>query len=839
MSLIAWYELKEDSLDKSSYQNHITEHNNIQWLSSGSIKYSYFNNSYMKIPDADYLNTNGPYLNKTISVIFNPQDIHTQQVIFKQGRTTIGLLIYIYDRYLYIGGYNIEPQHDWRGSYFSAIIQPNKWYNAVLQLENAQFLKGFLNGKFLGQDDATPLGDHTEIYIGKNNISRFHTDFSISDNSDYFFNGSIIDLKYYNNILNQKFLTQYSKSMLPTTKIVTPKQYRSVEAHKQRIYQFNDTDKNVYLSRDVSYLINSMGNDVVLDGLNINKLEINTTNIEVELNNGILIQDSTLVRINEDIALTVEIQGYGHYVIYTEYSFSESYESNPFRIIIDYLTESLFWDINKNRIVLAVINYTEDEFKIDDKFDITLQDKLYYIRGINNFDFVNVMYDMNRHYNVFTISGSSLIDPDADDYGNIDNQYYSNTVFARNGNLIFMDTYPYYDPRYLINHPVLTDFGNNQFYDIFLENGNLLITNTDQNSKNNPTIKDIGEHFQFLQNEYKMSAHEYNVFLTPPAGQYSLCKSDLYIQDSNIINENTLSGPASNYGYTCGGYNVMQYSYITRIDFSLDAGQAEYKSNMLGSKYGCCANNSSQYGYICAGQYSNISTVYPIKSINRFLFPFDTSNVTSQTQLRDNRLSACSNNSSINGYVCGGENRNDIERYSFPLNYGTTEYNLTLTFNSENSSSHNCSYYGYVVGGKIDDDINRHSFSLQDGIADSYVSLNQTRYNICGNNSSQYGFICGNYQQLNNNIRKFLFITGSQTNITNDIVNKQHQSANNSTLYGYISCGQIVDSLIINNDISKFDFSLDNAILEQYCVLNESKYSTCSNDGVDFVTMLK
>jgi len=69
----------------------------------------------INIPDSAYINiTNGPFPNRTVMAVFKCDDVTKQekQTIFDEGGRTRGLVIYIFDGEVYVGGWN-RGEYNW------------------------------------------------------------------------------------------------------------------------------------------------------------------------------------------------------------------------------------------------------------------------------------------------------------------------------------------------------------------------------------------------------------------------------------------------------------------------------------------------------------------------------------------------------------------------------------------------------------------------------------------------------------------------------------------------------------------------------------------------------
>ena len=72
----------------------------------------------IKIPDSNRINTGGPFPKRTVAALFNCDDVNKgqKQVIFEEGGRTRGLVIYVFDGKLYVGGWN-RAEYNWNGEW--------------------------------------------------------------------------------------------------------------------------------------------------------------------------------------------------------------------------------------------------------------------------------------------------------------------------------------------------------------------------------------------------------------------------------------------------------------------------------------------------------------------------------------------------------------------------------------------------------------------------------------------------------------------------------------------------------------------------------------------------
>ena len=91
------------------------------------------------IPDSNHINIGGTWQNRTIKAIFNCTDVSKKgaQTIFEEGGRTRGLVIYVFDGELYVGGWN-RSEYNWNGAWISTSIRSNRWYEVALILRDTK-----------------------------------------------------------------------------------------------------------------------------------------------------------------------------------------------------------------------------------------------------------------------------------------------------------------------------------------------------------------------------------------------------------------------------------------------------------------------------------------------------------------------------------------------------------------------------------------------------------------------------------------------------------------------------------------------------------------------------
>ena len=150
----------------------------------------------IKIPDSADINTGGPYTDRTIAALFNCDNVgidDRKQVIFEEGGRTRGLVIYVYDGKVYVGGWN-RAEYNWNGEWISADVKSKRWYHVGLVIRNASGkvekdkFEMWLDGKRIAQEKGGQLHAHgDDIGIGFTNQNAvYHDEGGSGTNIDWF-----------------------------------------------------------------------------------------------------------------------------------------------------------------------------------------------------------------------------------------------------------------------------------------------------------------------------------------------------------------------------------------------------------------------------------------------------------------------------------------------------------------------------------------------------------------------------------------------------------------------------------------------------------------------------
>ncbi len=150
----------------------------------------------IKIPDSADINSAGPYTNRTIAALFYCDDVgidDRKQVIFEEGGRTRGVVVYVFDGKVYVGGWN-RAEYNWNGEWPSADVKSKRWYHVGLvirdaagKVENKKF-EMWLDGKRIAQEKGGQLHAHgDDIGIGYTNQNAvYHDDGGSGTNIDWF-----------------------------------------------------------------------------------------------------------------------------------------------------------------------------------------------------------------------------------------------------------------------------------------------------------------------------------------------------------------------------------------------------------------------------------------------------------------------------------------------------------------------------------------------------------------------------------------------------------------------------------------------------------------------------
>lgn len=176
----------------------------------------------IKIPDSADINSAGPYTNRTIAAYFNCDDVgidSRKQVIFEEGGRTRGLVIYVYDGEVYVGGWN-RAEYNWNGEWPSAEVKSKRWYHVGLVIRNASGkvekdkFEMWLDGKRIAQEKGGQLHAHgDDIGIGFTNQNAVYHDEGGSGTNIDWFEGLIDEVIVYGSAFNEADFRKASQGL--------------------------------------------------------------------------------------------------------------------------------------------------------------------------------------------------------------------------------------------------------------------------------------------------------------------------------------------------------------------------------------------------------------------------------------------------------------------------------------------------------------------------------------------------------------------------------------------------------------------------------------------------
>lgn len=157
---------------------------------------------FVAISDSDDINL-GIQDERTIALDFIANDVSGRQVLYEEGAGVRGLVIYIDDGNLYVGGWNIPASESgWAPTYISTPITAGELNSVALVLDGTNTIQpgaltGYLNGTAFGTAPGSQLWSHSgNIGLGAiNQTTIFHDG---PQASGAFFNGSIDNFNLYN-----------------------------------------------------------------------------------------------------------------------------------------------------------------------------------------------------------------------------------------------------------------------------------------------------------------------------------------------------------------------------------------------------------------------------------------------------------------------------------------------------------------------------------------------------------------------------------------------------------------------------------------------------------------
>ncbi len=173
------------------------------------------------------------YTDRTIACYFKCTDVDIadhKQTIYEEGGQTRGLVLYVFDGQLYVGGWN-RAEYNWDGAWPSVSIESGMWYHVALILRQADAaveadkFEMWLNGEQVASEDGGALYGHSAaIGIGYVNTDTVFHDEVIAGTDMHYFGGSIDEVIVYNSAFDKADFAEYAEmivSVEPQDKFTT------------------------------------------------------------------------------------------------------------------------------------------------------------------------------------------------------------------------------------------------------------------------------------------------------------------------------------------------------------------------------------------------------------------------------------------------------------------------------------------------------------------------------------------------------------------------------------------------------------------------------------------
>ncbi len=175
------------------------------------------------IPDAATVNLS-THQNRTVVAIFQCADVTKpeKQVVYEEGGTTRGLVIYVHEGLVYAGGWNLSDYTpEWTGTFLSAPISSGAWYAVAMVLKDSTAAQEddkfemWMDGELIGVGPGGQLQSRSnDCAIGYANAqTKFH-DGNFTGGGSYF-EGTVDEIWIINAALTQVELGGFAGKVWP------------------------------------------------------------------------------------------------------------------------------------------------------------------------------------------------------------------------------------------------------------------------------------------------------------------------------------------------------------------------------------------------------------------------------------------------------------------------------------------------------------------------------------------------------------------------------------------------------------------------------------------------
>jgi len=202
----------------------------------------------------------------------------------------------------------------------------------------------------------------------------------------------------------------------PTNQVLHNTPYSQILLHE------NIQDSKVYISRHVNQLLRAIGNDLVLEGLTlVTDPVVSGFNVIFTITPGLLIQDSTLIEVKDQIELSINVSPYdpdnGYIIIYTDFQHLDSTAENNIKFKVAYvkadgseLVGTYPWNSSRNRIILYRFSFSKSSttYLTQEESDFTLIGSTYNLKGNTNFTnyAFRLVYDHSSKSGLYGLASS-------------------------------------------------------------------------------------------------------------------------------------------------------------------------------------------------------------------------------------------------------------------------------------------------------------------------------------------------------------------------------------------------------------------------------------------------
>jgi len=188
-------------------------------------------NDLVDIPGHPAINEGGPYVEKTIELWFEADDVSGRQMLYEEGGSNRGLNVYLDDDALYANIYNIysdDPSEPlWGPVYISTTISAGSTYHAALRVTGGYTstgaIQGYLNGALFGAADGVGfLYAHDDpIGIGGENGETYYHD-GAGASGEAGFSGVIDEVALYDYALSANRIRVHAVRAMDISKQADP-----------------------------------------------------------------------------------------------------------------------------------------------------------------------------------------------------------------------------------------------------------------------------------------------------------------------------------------------------------------------------------------------------------------------------------------------------------------------------------------------------------------------------------------------------------------------------------------------------------------------------------------